>query len=153
MATAICKTPLRSPLKSGGFLGTFVCTSKGYVERETSLASLEREGGTFQGSLCSPLKSGGFFGTFVCTGKGYVERELLSLCSRERGVLIQGSLCSPLKSGGFGGTFVCTSKGYVERGTSLPSLEREGLFSGLALLASQKWWFSVALLGAPVRGM
>ena len=23
--------------------GTFVCTSKGYVERETSLASLERE--------------------------------------------------------------------------------------------------------------
>ena len=56
------------------FCGTFVCTSKGYVERGTSLASLEREGGSFQGLLCSPLKSGGFFSTFGCTGKGYVER-------------------------------------------------------------------------------
>ena len=26
-------------------------------------------------------------------------------------------------------------------------------FSGLAMLTSQKWWFSVALLGAPVKGM
>ena len=34
---------------------------KVYVERGTSLASLEREGGSFQGSLCSPLKNGGFF--------------------------------------------------------------------------------------------
>ena len=51
-----------------------MCTSKGYVERETSLALLEREESTFQGSLCSPLKSGVFFCTFVCTGKGYVER-------------------------------------------------------------------------------
>ena len=92
--------------------------------------------------LCSPLKSGGFGGTFECTGKGYVERELLLLRSRERRVLIQGLLCSPLKSGGFGGTFECTGKGYVERGTSLASLEREGgTYSGLALLASQKWWF------------
>ena len=66
------------------FCGTFVCTSKGYVERETSLASLEREGGIFLGSLCSPLKSGGFCGTFVCTSKGYVERET-SLASLERG--------------------------------------------------------------------
>ena len=56
---------------------------RGYVERGTSLASLEREEGTFQGSLCSPLKSGGFFGTFVCTGKGYVESET-SLASLER---------------------------------------------------------------------
>ena len=35
MAAAICKTPLR-------FFGTFVCTSKGYVERAISLPSLER---------------------------------------------------------------------------------------------------------------
>ena len=42
----------------------------------------------------------------------------------------------------FCGTFGCTSKGYVVRES----------FSGLALLASQKWWFSVALLGAPVKG-
>ncbi len=42
------------------FCGTFGCTSKGYVERETSVASLERKDGIFQGSLCSPLKSGGF---------------------------------------------------------------------------------------------
>ena len=46
------------------FCGTFECTSKGYVERETSLASLEREGGTLQGSLCLPLKSGGFLWHF-----------------------------------------------------------------------------------------
>ena len=54
------------------FFGTFECTSKGYVERETYLTLLEREGGTLQGLLCSPLKSGGFFGTFGCTSKGYV---------------------------------------------------------------------------------
>ena len=53
------------------FFGTFVCTGKGYVERETSLASLKREEGTFQGSLCSPLKSGGF---------------LALLCARVRGM-------------------------------------------------------------------
>ena len=38
---------LCSPLKSGGFGGTFVCTGKGYIERGTSLASLERGGVTF----------------------------------------------------------------------------------------------------------
>ena len=54
----------------------------------------------------------------------------------------------------FCGTFECTGKGYVERETSLALLKREGgHFTGLVLLASQKWWFSVALLGAPVRGM
>ena len=31
------------PIKSGGFCCNFECTSKGYVERETSLASLKRE--------------------------------------------------------------------------------------------------------------
>merc|ERR1740123_2054420 len=130
---ALIQGLLCSPLKSGGFFGTFGCTSKGYVGRENYLTLLEREGVLIQGSLCSPLKSGGFGGTFVCTGKGYVERELLSLRSREREVLIQGSLRSPLKSGGFGGTFVCTrlrvSKGLVgvcRKGTSLASLEREG---------------------------
>ena len=53
----------------------------------------------------------------------------------------------------FCGTFGCTSKGYVERETSLGSLEKEGVTSWLALLASHKWWFSVAILNAPVRGM
>ena len=82
--------------------GTFECTAKGYVERGTSLASLERERDTLQGSLYSPLKSGGFFGTFECTGiKGYVERGIsLASLETERDTL-QGSLCSPLKSGGF----------------------------------------------------
>ena len=51
----------------------------------TSLASLEREGVTLQGSLCSPLKGGGFGCTFGCTGKGYVERET-SLALLERGM-------------------------------------------------------------------
>ena len=55
-----------------------VCTGKRYVERETSLASLEREGGTFQGSLCSPLKSGGFLG-----------RETSLACLRERRALFR----------------------------------------------------------------
>ena len=54
----------------------------------------------------------------------------------------------------FCGTFECTGKGYVERETSLASLEREGgTNSGLTMLASQNWWFSVALLNAPVRDM
>ena len=39
---------LCSPLKSGGFFGAFECTSKGYEERETSLASLERGGYLFR---------------------------------------------------------------------------------------------------------
>ena len=65
------------------FCGTFGCISKGYVERETSLTSLEREEVAFQGSLCLPLKSGGFCGNFECTSKGYVVRET-SLSSLER---------------------------------------------------------------------
>ena len=125
MATAICKTPLHWPLKSGGFLwhfcGTFGCTSSGAVERETSLALLEREGVTFQGSLCSPLKSGGFLWHFC-------------------------------------GTFGCTSKGYVDREPSLGLLEREreSLFRACYARLSKVVVFcgnSVALLGAPVRGM
>ena len=46
------------------FCGTFGCTGKGHIERETSLAALEREGGTFQGLLCLPLKSVGFLWHF-----------------------------------------------------------------------------------------
>ena len=80
MATAICKTPLCSPLKSGLFLELLLLCSR-------------ESGVLIQGSLCSPLKSGVFFGTFLCTGKGYEKRE--------RGVLIQGLLYSPLKSGVF----------------------------------------------------
>ena len=50
----------------------------------TSLALLEREGGTLQGSLCWPLKIGGFGYTFECTSKGYVEMGT-SLALLERG--------------------------------------------------------------------
>ena len=48
---------------------------KGFVERETSLASLERERDVFVGSLCSPYKSAGFCCNFGCTSKGFVESE------------------------------------------------------------------------------
>ena len=147
MATAICKTPrcsplksglvllllslcsresgvliqgsLCSPLKSGAFFwllwGTLGSTSLPYAAGEPSLSWLLREGVTFQGSLCSPLKCGGFLwqfcGTFGCTSKGYGERETsLALLERgshfqKEGVTFQGSLCSPLKSGGFVGHF------------------------------------------------
>ena len=47
-----------------------------------------------------------------------------------------------------------TSRGYGVREISLASLEREGgTLSGLALLASQKWWFLVAKRVALVGGM
>ena len=56
------------------------------------------------------------------------------------------------------GTFGCTSKGYVERETSLATLEREreSLFRARYARLSKVTVFcgnSVALLGAPVRGM
>ena len=97
---------------SVAILWQFCCTSKGYVERETSLASLEREGVTFQGSLCSPLKSGGFLwqlcGTFVCTSKGYVERETsLALLERERESLLRARYARLSKVMVFCGTFGC----------------------------------------------
>ena len=54
----------------------------------------------------------------------------------------------------FGCKISGTSKGYGEREISLAMLERKGgTFSGLALLASQKWCFLVAKSVAPVRGM
>ena len=60
--------------------------------RGTSLALLESEGCTFQGTLYLPPKS---------AGKGYIERETsLALLERE-GDIFQGLLCLPLKSGGF----------------------------------------------------
>ena len=122
MATAIYKTAVRSPLKSVFFLFAPV-RHKGYVEREIALPSLEKEGGTFQGSLCSPLKSGGFGGTVVCTGKGYVGGSLRSLCSSERGYLFRACFAHLSKQVVFCGTFGCTGKGYVERG-------EEGTFQG-----------------------
>ena len=114
------------------FCGNFECTSKGYVVRETSLASLEREGVAFQGLLCLPLKSGGFLwhfcGTFGCTSKGYVERETsLALLERERESLFRACYARLSKVVVFCGTFECTSKGYVVREISLASLEREGV--------------------------
>ena len=84
------------------FCGTFGCTGKGYVVRETSLALLERERESlFRARFAGLSKVVVFCGTFGCTGKGYVVRET-SLASLEReGVAFQGSLCSPIKSGGF----------------------------------------------------
>ena len=55
--------------------GTFGCTGKGYLERETSLALLEREGGTFQACFARLSKVLVFCGTLGCIGKGYVERD------------------------------------------------------------------------------
>ena len=74
------------------------------------------------------------------------------LLERE-GVLFRARFARLSKVVVFCGTFGCTGKGHVVRETSPASLERGGRFSGLALLAYEKWWFSVALLGAPVRGM
>ena len=91
---------------------------------------------------------------FLCTSKGYVERETsLALLERER-VIFQGSSCSPLKSAGFLWQFWVHQKGVWRKGNFSPfAQKRLSNFSGLALLTSQKCWFSVALLGAPVRGM
>ena len=81
------------------FFGTFGCTSKGYVERETSLA--RERGGLFRAPFACLSKVVVLVALFWCIGKGYVEGGLLLLRSREREVLIQGLLCSPLKSGGY----------------------------------------------------
>ena len=56
------------------FFITFVCNSKGYVERVISLPSLEREGSTFSGVTLLASQRW-CFGTFVCTSMGYVESE------------------------------------------------------------------------------
>ena len=93
MATAICKTPLRLPLKSGIFLSHLCATVKGYVEREISLPSLEKERGTFSW-LSKVVVFLALLGAPV-RGIYNIGRELLLLRSRERRALIQGSLCSP----------------------------------------------------------
>ena len=135
------------------FCCPFECTSKGNVERETSLALLEWEGGTFQGSLCSPLKSVGFLWHLECTGKGYVERETSLALLEWEGGTFQGLHCSPLKSGGFGGTFVCTGKGDVKRELLLlRSRERRALYRARFAHLSKLVVF-LALLCAAVRGM
>ena len=93
-----------------------------------------------------------FCGTFGCTGKGYVERE--TSLSRERGALFRARFACLSKAVVFCGTFGCTGKGHIERETSLAALEREGgTFQGLLCLPFKSVWFSVTLLGAPVRGM
>ena len=89
-------------LKSGGFFGKNVCTSKGYGERKTSLASLEKEGGTFSGlALLASQKWWFLVAKSVAPVRGMERGKFLSLHLRERGALFQGSLCLPLKSGGF----------------------------------------------------
>ena len=135
------------------FCGTFVCTGKGYVERGTSLALLEREGALFRACFARLSKVVVFCGTFGCTGKGYVERET-SLASLEReGGTLQGLLCSPLKSGGFGGTFVCTGKGYVGRELLLLCSRERGYLFRACFARLSKVVVLVALLGALVRGI
>ena len=82
--------------------GKFVCTSKGYGDRETSLARLEREGGAYFWARFAHLsKVLVFCGILRCTSKGYVERETSLPMLEKEGVTFQGSLCSPIKSAGF----------------------------------------------------
>ena len=57
---------LCSPLKSAGFCCNFVCTSKGYVERETSLASLEREREMFLWARYAHLSKVLVFAAILC---------------------------------------------------------------------------------------
>ena len=90
------------------FCGNFECNNKGYNVRETSQASLEREGereSLLRACYAHLSKVVVFCGNFECTSKGYgkEKRKLLSLCMREtrEGELFQGLLCLPLKSGGF----------------------------------------------------
>ena len=53
------------------FCGTFGCTSKGYVERETSLATLERERESlFRACYARLSKVMVFCGTFVAPVRG-----------------------------------------------------------------------------------
>ena len=75
------------------------------------------------------------------------------LCSRERGPLFRTHFARLSKVVVFCCTLECTSKENAEREPSLAILERGGHFLGLALIASQKLWFFVALLNALVRGM
>ena len=77
------------------------------------------------------------------TSRGYGEREIFRACFAHLSkVVVFG--CK--KSG--------SSRGHGEREVSLTTLKREGgTFSGLALLASQKWWFLVAKRVALVGGM
>ena len=86
------------------FCGNFECNNKGYNVRETSQASLEREGereSLLRACYAHLSKVVVFCGNFECTSKGYVVRETsLTSLERER-VTFQGSLCSPLKSDGF----------------------------------------------------
>ena len=49
----------------------------------------------------------------------------------------------------FIGNFGCTSKKLL----SLCLRDRGGTFSGLTVLASQKWWFLLAILDALVGGI
>ena len=77
-------------------------TSKGYGEREISLATLKSERGTFSGlALLASQKWWFLVAKTVAPVRGMEKGKFLSLRSRERGALFQDSLCSPLKSGGF----------------------------------------------------
>ena len=67
------------PFKSGGFCCNFVCTSKGYGERETSLASLERERDMFLWARYARLSKVVVFAAILCapveSSKGLVRQD------------------------------------------------------------------------------
>ena len=96
---------LCSPLKSGGFFGTFECTSKGYVERETSLASLERGRYLFRARFARLSKVVVFLALLNAPVRDMKKGKLLSLRLREGGtysglalLTAQARGCTPLTS-------------------------------------------------------
>ena len=119
-------------------------TSKGYGEREISLATLKSERGTFSGLALLASQKWWFL----------VAKTVAPVRGMERGGhFFRACFACLSKVVVFGCKNSGTSKGYGEREISLATLEREGgTFSGLTLLASQKWWFLVAKRVAPVGG-
>ena len=132
-------------LKSGVFFGKSIGTSKGYGERETSLTSLERGGHSFRARFAHLSKVVFFLARVFAPVRGMEKGKLLSLRSREGRHFFRARFARLSKVVVFGCKISGTSKGYGEREISLATLKSErGTFSGLALLASQKWWFLVA---------
>ena len=103
-----------------------MCTSKGYGERETSLASLERERELFFRARYARLSKVLVFDAILGAPVRGMERgKLLSLQSRERESLFRACFAHLSKVLVFCGNFGCTSKGYGERETSLPLHKRD----------------------------
>ena len=105
---------------------------------------LKREEIVFRAHYACLLKVLVFCGNFECTSKRYVVSETFFPSLKREGIVFRAHFAHLSKVLVFCGNFECTSKRYVER---------EVTSSELAMLASQKCWFSVAILNAPVRGM